>query len=70
MDFGFEDGVEAGFAEFLVVLWAEDGGAGGFAEGAEGGGHLGLCLILQYRKSGFGGGDFDLGGVDSGSGPL
>ena len=42
MDFGLEDGDEAGFAELLMVFGANNKGAGGVTEGAEGGHHGGL----------------------------
>ena len=47
MDFGFEDGQEAGFAEFLAVFGPDNHGACGFAVGAEAGWHSDLFLWLE-----------------------
>lgn len=40
MDFGLEEGYEAGFAELLVVFGADNKGAGGLTDSTEGERHV------------------------------
>lgn len=47
VDLGLEDGEEAGFAELLAVLGADDQGAGGLAEGAQGWRHDRDVVLLR-----------------------
>jgi hypothetical protein len=64
VDFGFEDGEEAGFAKFLVILWSEDESAIDSTGGTKRGCHnvLWTSRKVKWEKlwmSGFGdGGDF------------